>query len=82
MTDFSLSFSPLLPLWLLVTLAILGACVIGFGLFTARRGMVLRALGLALVLLALADPSLVREEREKLKDVVAIVVDGLSPIHI
>ena len=76
MTDFSLSFSPLLPLWVLVALAILGACVIGFGLFTRRRGMVLRALGLALVLLALADPSLVREEREKLKDVVAIVVDG------
>lgn len=41
--------------------------LIGFG--------VLRALGLGLLLLALADPSLVREDRAGLKDVVAVVVD-------
>ena len=40
----------------------------------ARRAP-LRASRLALVLLALANPSLVREDREPVKDVVAVVVD-------
>ncbi len=40
-----------------------------------RRAALLRALGLGFVLLALTDPSLVRENRKPLKDVVAIVVD-------
>ena len=36
---------------------------------------ILRALALALVLLAIANPSLVREDREPVKDIAAIVVD-------
>ena len=35
----------------------------------------LRAVALGLVLLALANPSLVQEEREKVKDIVAVVID-------
>ena len=35
----------------------------------------MRAAALALVLAALANPSLVQEEREKVKDVVAVVID-------
>jgi hypothetical protein len=36
---------------------------------------ILRAIALALVLLALANPALVQEEREKVKDIVAVVID-------
>ena len=36
---------------------------------------IIRAAALALVLLALANPSLVQEEREKVKDIVAVVID-------
>ena len=45
-------------------------------LVLARRAVaILRALALGLVLLALANPSLVQEEREQVKDIVAVVVD-------
>ncbi|MBX9741757.1 MAG: hypothetical protein K2X62_16905 [Beijerinckiaceae bacterium] len=75
MRDFSLSFSPLLPVSLLIALAVAGVIVIALGLVARRRGTVLRAVGLALVLAALVDPSLVREDRQPLRDVVAVVLD-------
>ncbi len=75
MTSFHLAFAPLAPVWLLLALAALGVLTIALGLLARRRGAWLRGLGLALVLLALADPSLVRENRDPLKDVVAVVLD-------
>lgn len=75
MTALSVSFAPLLPPALLWAMAIAAVVVIALGLWTRRRGTLLRALGFALVLLALGDPSLVREERQPLKDVVAVVLD-------
>jgi hypothetical protein len=75
MNQISLAFSPLLPVPVLVALAAGGLIVVALGLFSRQRAVWLRALGLALVLLALLDPSLVREDRAPLKEVVAIVVD-------
>jgi hypothetical protein len=75
MNAFSLAFAPLLPPAVLWGFAALALGVTALGLFRRRRGTLLRALGLSLVLLALTDPSLVRENRKPLKDVVAIVVD-------
>ncbi|WP_210485126.1 hypothetical protein [Microvirga antarctica] len=71
----SVSFSPLLPavaLWAVGAVAALLAL-----LAVVSRGPValLRALALGLVVLALANPSLVQEEREKVKDIVAVVID-------
>ncbi|SDA16598.1 Uncharacterized membrane protein [Methylobacterium sp. UNC378MF] len=71
----SLSFTPLLP-W--PAIAILGAIVAVLAVFAvlARgRTALLRVLVLALVLAALTNPALVREDREPVKDVAAIVVD-------
>ena len=75
MTRFVLSFTPLLPTPVLWILAILALVVVALGFLAGRRGTTLRALAFALMLLALADPSLVREDREGLKDVVAVVID-------
>lgn len=75
MTDYSVAFSPLLPVPLLIVLAGLGVAVVALGLSLRQRAVWFRALGLALVLLALFDPSLVREDRTPLKQVVALVVD-------
>ncbi|ACB97032.1 membrane protein [Beijerinckia indica] len=75
MSDLNLSFTPLLPWPVLALSAVLALAVFGLWLAARRRGAFLRGLGLALVLLALCDPSLVREDRESLKDVVAVVVD-------
>lgn len=71
----SVSFAPLVPLPLLVGLAILAALAAGAAIALAGRGAILRALALSVLALSLADPSLVFEEREPVKDVVSVVVD-------
>lgn len=76
MTNFNIEFTPLLPWPLLAALLAGAAAVTALGVWSGRRGAWVRALGLALILLALADPSLVREDRQPLRDVVAVVVDA------
>jgi hypothetical protein len=71
----SLTFAPLVPLPLLIGLAVLAALAAGMALVLAGRGAILRALALAVLAVALADPSLVFEDREPVKDVVAVIVD-------
>ncbi|VTZ52313.1 conserved membrane hypothetical protein [Methylocella tundrae] len=75
MNQFNLSFAPFLPWPVLAGFGALALFVVALGFYARRRGTLLRALGLALLLLALTDPSLVREDRAGLKDVVAVVVD-------
>ncbi|WP_026607207.1 membrane protein [Methylocapsa acidiphila] len=75
MNAFSLSFTPLLPWPVLAGFGVIAVLLVALWLYAGRRGVLLRTLGLALLLLALADPALVREDRAGLKDIVAIVVD-------
>jgi hypothetical protein len=75
MTNFNIALSPLLPWPLLIVLIAGAVAVTALGVWSGRRGAWIRAAGLALILFALADPSLVREDRQPLKDVVAVVVD-------
>jgi len=75
LSNLSLHFTPLLPAWLLMAFTIAAIVAIGLGVLARRRGTWMRAAGLALILLALGDPSLVREDRDPLKDVVAVVLD-------
>ena len=71
----SLSFTPLVPWPVLAAFGIVAALFCGLAFVARGRVAALRALALALVLAALANPSLVREDREPVKDVAAIVVD-------
>jgi hypothetical protein len=72
---FGISFSPLVPAYL-VWAALAAALVISLLLIVARsRGAAVRALALALLVAALANPSLTREDREPLSSVAVIVVD-------
>jgi hypothetical protein len=71
----SIAFAPQAPLPLLEGLAGLALALIALTLWRRPRGAALRALALALLGLALLDPSLVREDRRPLKDVVAVVID-------
>ena len=58
------------------------ALIVAALLLAARtRGAVLRAIALALVVLALANPSLTREDREPLTSVAVVVIDK-SPSQI
>ncbi|RYE35182.1 MAG: hypothetical protein EOP23_01730 [Hyphomicrobiales bacterium] len=71
----SVSLAPLVPLPLLIGLAVLAALAAGAAIVLAGRSAILRALALAVLTVALADPSLVFEDREPVKDVVSVVVD-------
>jgi hypothetical protein len=75
MSQFNISLSPLLPWPLLIGFALAAFGLIALGFFARARGTLLRALGLGLLLLAMLGPGLVREERNPLKTVVAVVVD-------
>jgi hypothetical protein len=72
---FGISFAPLVPsyvLWGAVALALILAALLAF---VRSRGWAVRALALAMMVLALANPSFTREDREPLSSVVAVVVD-------
>lgn len=71
----SVSLAPLVPLPLLIGLALLAAVAAGVALVLAGRSAILRALALIVLTVALADPSLVFEDREPVKDVVPVVID-------
>jgi len=73
--NLGVSFAPLVPDY--VVWAALGASVlITLVLLLARsRGAPLRAVALGLMVLALANPSLTREDREPIPSVAAVVID-------
>ena len=70
-----ISFQPLLPINLILILAIIALIIILVGLFLRKQGAVLRLLALAALVLALANPVMVEEQREPIKSIVGIVVD-------
>src|SRR5215213_9312927 len=72
---FGITFSPLVPnevLWVALAVALIAAVLL---LVIRSRGAWVRALALAFGALALANPSLTREDREQLASVAAVVVD-------
>ncbi|GLK86601.1 hypothetical protein [Ancylobacter defluvii] len=73
--NLGLAFDPLIPLPFLIACAVVAGAVALLLIVARSRGAILRGLALALAVLALANPSLTREEREPLSTVVAVVVD-------
>jgi hypothetical protein len=75
LSAWSIALSPFLP-WPAIYALAAAALAIAIGLlWRGVRGAWLRALSMALLLLALLDPNLVQESRRPLKDIVAVVVD-------
>jgi hypothetical protein len=73
--NFGVAFAPLVDVAVLWA-AIAAACVLALLLFISRsRGATIRTLALALLVLALANPSLTREDRDPLSSVAVVVVD-------
>ncbi|OYW32224.1 MAG: hypothetical protein B7Z45_09550, partial [Azorhizobium sp. 12-66-6] len=73
--SYGLAFEPFVSLPILLALAAAAVVLAGLLLASRTRGAAFRALALLVGLLALANPSLTREEREPLSSVVAMVVD-------
>jgi hypothetical protein len=71
----TLDFAPLVPWPLVIALGVLSALAIALAVWRRARGALWRALALAAILAVLANPSLIREQREELPDIALIAVD-------
>jgi hypothetical protein len=72
---FGVAFAPLISAQILAA-AIAAACILALLLILSRsRGAFIRLLALALIVLALANPSFTREDRDPLNSVAVVVVD-------
>lgn len=71
----SLAFDPFLPLSAIMAIGVIALLLIGWAVAKRMRGAVIRALALAALVLALANPVANFEDREAVTSVVAIVVD-------
>ncbi len=73
--NLGIAFAPLVSAQILWA-AVVAVAILGLALFVARsRGAAIRLLALALILLALSNPSLTREDRQPLSSVAVVVVD-------
>jgi hypothetical protein len=72
---FGISFAPLVAPWVLWTAIAVAVAVALLLIVVHSRGAWVRAVALAFLALALANPSLTREDREALPSVAAIVLD-------
>src|SRR5580698_4820408 len=73
--QYGIAFTPLVPsivLWIALAAIVVIAAMLLLG---RTRGAAVRVAALALILLALANPSFTREEREPLSSVAAVVID-------
>ncbi len=71
----SILYDPLLPWPVLAGFAAVAVVLVLFALWRGLRGWVWRGLAALILLLALANPSMQKEERETLSDIVILVVD-------
>jgi len=71
----TVTWAPLLPWPILAALAALAVPVLGLAAWRRARGALWRTLAVAALLGLLANPTLVREQREALPDIALVVVD-------
>ena len=79
--NFGISFSPLVPVAFVWTAAAIAAAIAVLLLLVRSRGAAVRIGALALMVLALANPSLTREDRDPLTSVAVVVVDKSPSQH-
>ncbi len=68
-------FEPLVPLLLVVLLAMPGIVALAYAAWRGARGAPWRTVALAILVLAVLNPTIRQEEREAVPDIAAIVVD-------
>ncbi|WP_127077681.1 hypothetical protein [Rhodomicrobium lacus] len=80
--NWSFEFFPFFPREVLIALAVASLVVLALSAWRNRRGLFLRALALACLLLALANPNLKNEVRQSLSNIAVVVVDESSSMQL
>ncbi|KZC98307.1 hypothetical protein [Oceanibaculum pacificum] len=70
-----IAFAPMLPWWGIAALGVASLLIVGLALWRRARGAWWRFAALGILLLALANPSVIAEQREAQKDIALLVVD-------
>jgi len=78
----SIAFAPLLPWLFIAIVAAIAALPIATGAWRRARGTAFRLLALAVLIGALANPTLVEEERAAIDDVAVVVLDRSQSAHV
>ncbi len=78
MNAYALTFAPQLPIWLIAILVGISAVLVMIGLIKKTRGAWLRIATWLVISLALFNPSLVLEDRQQLKNIIALVTDNTA----
>ncbi len=73
--NLGISFAPLVPDYVVWAALAVAVAIAGLLLLARSRGAVVRAGALGLMVLALANPSLTREDRDPIPSVAAVIVD-------
>ena len=73
--NWSVDFSPIVPVPVFWAAAAIAVALVGLMMFRRQRGAPFRALALATLLTALANPTLREEQRESLANVAIVVLD-------
>jgi hypothetical protein len=79
---FSLAASPLLPWWAIGAFGGLALLALAFGAYRRARGTLWRLIATAVLLMILADPSLIQEDRLPQRDVAVVVADDSPSMRI
>jgi hypothetical protein len=73
--NWTITFSPVLPIWLIAVLGGVATVLAVFALLRSVRGSWIRIAAVAALMAALLNPAILREDREPLPTVVALLTD-------
>ncbi len=82
MSSFGIAFAPHLPLWLLAAFGAMALAILIFSVYRHAHGAWARLFAFAVVMLALANPLIVKETREGLSNIVALIIDRSQSMEI
>lgn len=79
---YGIAFAPHISLWLMAAFGVVALAILGLSLTKRANGAIARAIALAIILLALANPLIVKETREGLTNIVALIIDRSQSMDI
>ena len=82
MSSFGIAFAPHLPLWLLAVFGGIALAILAFSVYRQAHGAWARLIAFVVIIVALANPLMVKETREGLSNIVALVVDRSQSMEI
>jgi hypothetical protein len=82
MSSFGIAFAPHLPLWLMALFGGIALAILAFSVYRRAHGAWARLFAFVVILLALANPLIVKETREGLSNIVALIVDRSQSMEI